>query len=304
MPAPYAYRIGGFTLAAGMPLPDLAPLVAGADPADISIVRGAVPLALPDPTVDGPVLQADAAGRWLYRIPDGPRFLIEAGGRVTFDSPLPDDAPDHPTFLLGPVLGLLAHRLGRLPLHAATLAINGRGVAIAGASGAGKSTLAAALLRRGAVLVADDISILDPGAAPARVAPGAGRLKLWRETLTALDLPALRRIRHAPVEKFLHPAPVVADAVPLAAIYHVQVDRQTTISAQIAPLRGFNALGALRDNVYRWHAAQRLGFAARIFTAAGAIAGQVPQFTLIRADGFSRLEALADAVLEHAGSCP
>jgi len=36
-----------------------------------------------------------------------------------------------------------------MPLHAATVEIDGEAVSFAGASGAGKSTLAAAFLRRG-----------------------------------------------------------------------------------------------------------------------------------------------------------
>ena len=45
-------------------------------------------------------------------------------------------------------------------VHATTVAIDGRGVLIAGPSGAGKSDLALRLIDRGAVLVADDRTVL------------------------------------------------------------------------------------------------------------------------------------------------
>lgn len=49
---------------------------------------------------------------------------------------------------------------GQLQLHASTVVINDRAVAITGPSGSGKSTLALALISRGATLLADDITWL------------------------------------------------------------------------------------------------------------------------------------------------
>ena len=45
-------------------------------------------------------------------------------------------------------------------IHASTVAIGGRGVMILGASGAGKSDLALRLIDRGAMLVADDYTVV------------------------------------------------------------------------------------------------------------------------------------------------
>lgn len=50
---------------------------------------------------------------------------------------------------------------GVLRLHASTVALNGRAVVISGASGTGKSTLALQLMAWGAVLVADDQTLLE-----------------------------------------------------------------------------------------------------------------------------------------------
>jgi serine kinase of HPr protein (carbohydrate metabolism regulator) len=48
-----------------------------------------------------------------------------------------------------------------LTIHATTVAIGTKGVVITGASGTGKSDLALRLIDRGAVLVADDRTVLD-----------------------------------------------------------------------------------------------------------------------------------------------
>jgi serine kinase of HPr protein (carbohydrate metabolism regulator) len=52
------------------------------------------------------------------------------------------------------------HAATEQPLHATTVAIGGRAVLITGVSGAGKSDLALRLIDRGAVLVADDRTLL------------------------------------------------------------------------------------------------------------------------------------------------
>jgi len=49
----------------------------------------------------------------------------------------------------------------REPLHASAVAVDGRGVLFLGPSGAGKSALALDLMSRGAVLIADDRTILE-----------------------------------------------------------------------------------------------------------------------------------------------
>ena len=58
--------------------------------------------------------------------------------------------------LLPIALGVLGPTIGLVPVHAACLDRNGRGLMITGPSGAGKSTLAVALSQRGFSLVSDD----------------------------------------------------------------------------------------------------------------------------------------------------
>ena len=66
-------------------------------------------------------------------------------------------------------------------IHASCVAIGGRAVLIAGASGAGKSDLAYRLIDRGAILVSDDYTIVEPGGSELRARPPqtiAGRIEL------------------------------------------------------------------------------------------------------------------------------
>ncbi|MCS3678741.1 hypothetical protein GGP72_002966 [Salinibacter ruber] len=57
-------------------------------------------------------------------------------------------------------LGLLLRRRGWFPLHAATLAREGRGVLLPGRSGQGKTTIALSLLRHGWAALSDDTVLL------------------------------------------------------------------------------------------------------------------------------------------------
>ena len=89
---------------------------------------------------------------------------------------------------------------GSLTLHASTVAVAGRGLLILGPSGAGKSALALQLMALGAELVADDRTILGPGA-------DGG--------LVATCPPAIRGLIEARGLGLLRATP--RDAVPLAA---------------------------------------------------------------------------------------
>ena len=82
-----------------------------------------------------------------------------------------------------------------MTVHATTVAIRGRAVLIEGPSGAGKSDLALRLIDRGAMLVADDRTILTPhngqllASCPATI---AGRIEV--RGLGILPLPHLSEV--------------------------------------------------------------------------------------------------------------
>lgn len=85
---------------------------------------------------------------------------------------------------------------GTATIHATCVAIDGKAVLLTGASGAGKSDLALRLIDRGAMLVADDYTVLTPDAGgltagvPTTI---AGRIELRGVgILTQQHLPAAR----------------------------------------------------------------------------------------------------------------
>ena len=124
-------------------------------------------------------------------------------------------------YLTGPVAAVLLHYKGFLVLHGSAVALQGAATAFLAASGWGKSTLAAALHRRGHLLIADDVAAIDMDGSPT-VLPSSAHLKLWPDALASLgdDAEALPRV-HPQLEKRLqaieNPSP--AEPIPLERVY-------------------------------------------------------------------------------------
>jgi energy-coupling factor transporter ATP-binding protein EcfA2 len=112
-------------------------------------------------------------------------------------------------FLLGPVMAVLVHQRGMLPLHASAIAMDGQVYAFLGASGVGKSTLAAALNRRGHTVVADDVLAVEfeaDGKAKAHTA--FKELRISPAAAAAIDIPtdALPTVARGLDERLLYEA--------------------------------------------------------------------------------------------------
>jgi hypothetical protein len=92
---------------------------------------------------------------------------------------------------------VLAHR-GHVVLHAASVRIHERIVAIAGTTGAGKSTLAASFLIAGHPLLSDDGLLLDPGPSGTLAQPTYPSLRLWPQTVERLfaEAPTMEPMAH------------------------------------------------------------------------------------------------------------
>ena len=218
----FSYRVSGLAVASEVDLPGLIP-GDPKTPAEITIRRGRVPLALDDAVAIGPTWQR-ADGRFLMRVPDIARFLLEDGKSIAFEAENGAEPQDVAVFLSGSVFGVLLHQRNHVVLHASAVLVGGEAVLFCGVSGAGKSTLAAALGERGYPLIADDQCAveIDAGGMP-RIHPDGRQLRLWENSIEKLDL-ATRRgepMRHRIRKFYVDPAMSSLDPVASAQSMHL-----------------------------------------------------------------------------------
>ncbi|HVO58619.1 MAG TPA: hypothetical protein VMT51_13085 [Dongiaceae bacterium] len=201
----HSYRTYGLTLQSDLPLTGLSALPDRPAPADLSVELSGMPAwaceayALPVTRVrarpeafalgePGFSLTEYEDGRYLQlSYADGTRFLLDdAATRLWGESGPGLSHDDLCVYLLGPVMGFIARRRGKTPLHASAVSIQGSAVAFFGEAGAGKSTTAAALALRGWPVLSEDVCIVESEGAHFSVVPGYPRVCLWPDSVQML----------------------------------------------------------------------------------------------------------------------
>lgn len=290
------YDLCGWRVASALPLPDLSRWQGDARAPDVTIEIGEVP-PFESPAATTPMVQIDDARRLRFDVEGVAAYRIEGGSRITVAPAMPLDSPDIRLFLLGSGLGYLCHQRGVVPIHAATVEIDGEAVSFAGASGAGKSTLADAFVRRGYALLSDDVSPVD--LAHGTILPSLQRVRLWADAVgnAGFDTAGLERCQTG-LEKFSRPLTHLPRATPLPprALFHLEAHPGER--AIFRRLRGRNAAQRLRRQLYRRPSLVALYGEAEAMVRIAAAAAAIPShFTLERPMAFGALDALVDEIV-------
>jgi len=294
----HSYRVAGLAVASEIELPGAIAASATASPA-VTVRAGAVPASLDDAAKKGATWQI-AGRRFLFEVPGVARFLLSDGRDIVFEAAAGAERGDVAIFLLGTVFGILLHQRGEIVLHASAVRVNGKAVLFCGSSGAGKSTIAAALAQRGFPVVVDDLcAITLTGAAPL-VQPDGRHLKLWAQAIAQLDLAARRGapVRQRLQKFFVEPAAVLAEPLPLGAVYALREARPPH-QAGIERPNVVDAALILRRGAYRPLMVNRLGQKADYFRAATAMANAAGIFHLTRALDFAAMPDVIARLERH-----
>jgi len=242
------YRAFGLLFQSEIALPEL---IEAEGPADVIIAFGKTPEHLAAPIKCG-VLFEVAENEVLLSINRVGRFLISMGNRVLVDPATGADERDIRTFLLGSVIGALAHQRGLLPIHGSAVTMSGGCAIFTGPSGVGKSSLVAALAQHGHAILADDISVVQPSTQQCLLYPGIPRLKLWGDTLEKLQHSpqSFSKLRNG-FEKFNFPVPAqfCRDALPVRKIVVLRSHHDSDFSMTAAS--GIERFNCIKDSVYR-----------------------------------------------------
>lgn len=254
---------------------------------DVEIIEGAVPEDLASATERGPAYTM-AEGRFLLKIPNGIRLLVEAGERITYCRGGNTDN-EIALFLTGSAWGALCYQRSLLPLHASGVFTQQGVCAFTGPSGAGKSTIAAGLSKKGFDFFTDDIVILDPNGDDDRVTAFAGQrdLKLWEDALTMTGSAKLGQIRDSlDIPKFYSTPANISGPIkgPMSKLFVLArgKGRPNEPAQEIAPLEGAKSLLVLRNNIYRPRFAEAIWGRQKYFEVLAKMAGKFEIYTFSR----------------------
>lgn len=172
---------------------------------------------------------------WWIAVPEIGLFHIREGREIAV-TPCPGVGEAELRLIVtGSAWAALCYQRGLPVFHMSVVSIDGRAVGFCGKSGAGKSSLAASLLARGYPLLCDDLCNVSLEDNRAMVFPASPRLKLWRDSLEALEWGSEGRVRdHFRLEKYHVPlSPHPARPSVLAALYLLEWG-----DLRLAPLSG------------------------------------------------------------------
>ena len=293
----HEYRAYGLHVrsAVALPFDPLQPKPSSAP--DLTVRLGAVPRTLPagaGQTTKGPIWEA-RPGAFLIELEGVVRYLA-TGGRDILVDPLGDAGDVASTFVSAALVPCLQQR-GVTTLHAAAVARQGGAVLLLGPSAVGKSSLAAALVRRGHALLADDITgvVLDAGGQPLAL-PAFPRQKLWAQTLDRMGWRAQAgaRVRHGLDKHWTEPERYCAEPQPVLAA--VALSEGIGVEIDIGPVPCGDAFWALTENTHRKRALDAMGGTTGHFRTVTALARRVPMLLATRPRHPFTLEALAARV--------
>ncbi|MBI5309122.1 MAG: hypothetical protein HZB37_12540 [Planctomycetes bacterium] len=187
-------------------------------------------------------------------------------------------------------MGAVLHYRGVTPRHGNGFAHEGEAVLVLGNTGVGKSTLAAALIKKGDTLLADDVCAMETGSdGRSIVFPGPPHVKLWKDAASKIGLNTdeLRKVTGR-VDKFISPlhGTFCKHAVPLKRIYILTKGDAPSIA--IERLSNIEGLFQVKRHTYRKHMIKPLGREPELFKRCGEIVNNAKVKKITRpSHGFS-----------------
>jgi hypothetical protein len=161
-----------------------------------------------------------APAGYLLHAPGFARILIAMDGTEVLCDPEPGNL-EWSALLPAQALPLAATLKGLEVLHASGVLLDEKALLFTGPPGAGKSSLAAAMLRRGAVLLSDDTVALQTRAGELIAHPGAGALHLRADEHDRLSTDERAALGSAStfLEKKRYSPPLAASPAPFGELF-------------------------------------------------------------------------------------
>jgi hypothetical protein len=308
---PHRYTVHGLTVRSNRPLGGLRAAIGAVPDATIEFARSGVADSAPHrpaSVIGIETLWHLDESRWLLRYdhPFAPgeawSVTIEASRMTVRWTPgMPFD--DIPTALQGSGLASMLLLRDATLLHASAVDVGGEAILIMGDQGAGKSTTAAAFIRRGYALLADDTAALEIHGDRVRVHPGVPRLRLNADSAAALGWSVAEL---APVftchvngrKVSIEGGASVAAPLPVRAIYLLRSREARRRAPLIETVPRRTALAELLRNAYGGpylDPPRR----ARLFASLSGVNTRVPLLEVRAGDSLDALPQLVDALVAY-----
>lgn len=281
------YAAWGLRFLSDVPLPGLPAGGPSADGPPVTVRFGTVPPGGAGVRIAGPTIRAqdweirlDVVGLATCRIQDGQDITIQPEAER--------DAVDVTAALLRPLVALVLHSRGFLPLHASAVEVNGGAVAFVGRACVGKSAIAAVLRSRGRRLVTDDLLAVDTRAGNRPMLwPGPPSLHLWPDVIQGLglELEATRPLRNS-IDKRVLDVPGAEQPLP---VRHVTVIDAYGSGADVDRRSGLDALSVLVASSWHANALDALQMRAAHFARCALVANNAAIWRWPRPDGVQRM---------------
>jgi hypothetical protein len=294
------YYFHGFCLRSAIPLTTIPQWPTAQEDAALHLYYqpNYIPATLEDPVWSTPFVQIGRDRSVLVTVSAVGRFWLPDGEHIYFERTAEAQDYELETILAGSVAGLLFHQRRLLPLNASCVVLNGKAVALSGGSCIGKSALAAALLRRGALLLADDLCIAQKTSEEFGVAAATTHLRLWPDVLDKLEIASEQRLP----TRLNHPCKAVpmnaaeAKLWPLSHLIRIVHDQSGAPS--ITAQRDISSLFPPKGLVFLREALIQMKNLEVEFRGISEIGKNLQRFQLKHPSQMEHYEACADLILE------
>lgn len=293
----YRYRVHGWEITSEIPFIELR-TQRGSAP-DITICYGKVPEILENAKARGVGFQIKP-GYYILNVPKVGRFMAVAGKEVTVEVFPGVTEDDLRVYLLGSIMGALAHQRGILSLHASSIKFKGKAILFAGDSGTGKSTLATAFYLKDCQVISEDMSAISfDSVEGALIEPGVARIKLWSDVLKEIpdEYKSNLHVKKGMEKYFL----TIKDKVipqPTQIQYIFILNYTNSKEVIVEQILGKEKFYELQSNVFRSQLIKGLGATKRNFRQLSELQAKVIMYRVHRPMIACKKLALADTLLK------
>ena len=210
------------------------------------------------------------------------------------------------TYFLGPVIGCILRLKHQVCLHASVVNINQQAIAFIGAKTAGKSTLIATLAAKGYPVLSDDIAVLFEKNNTLQVSSGYPRLRLWRQSLAAIESINIENLDPvlAHIDKYYLPLNgkekqawhFQKKPLPLQAVVYLN-NRNEQQYLALNRITLLDAFLKLKQNIYADYMLEE-SLLKKEFDLFGRISREIPVLSLERPDDLQYLEETCKTIAD------